>query len=126
MQAGKLVDSGLCSFPLCLSDGFIAFDDVIRSVRSRCKSFIFLRLALNLITVRNEDAKVIFLQVSVCPGGGCLVPRGCLIPGGAWSGEGVSAPGGVRIPACTEADPPPPGETATAADGTHPTGMHSC
>ena len=27
------------------------------------------------------------------------------------------------IPACTEADPPP---TATAAGGTHPTGMHSC
>ena len=26
------------------------------------------------------------------------------------------------IPACTEADPP----TATAAGGTHPTGMHSC
>ena len=32
-------------------------------------------------------------------------------------------PGGC-IPACTEADPPPP--TATAAGGTHPTGMHSC
>ena len=56
--------------------------------------------------------------------------------GGAWSGGvpgpgGVSAPGGclvpgrgVGIPACTEADPP--GETATAADGTHPTGLHSC
>ena len=47
------------------------------------------------------------------PGGG-LVPggRGCLVLGrGAWSwGRGV--PGG---------DPP----TATAAGGTHPTGMHS-
>ena len=31
-------------------------------------------------------------------------------------------PGGVAIPACTEADPP----TATAAGGKHPTGMHSC
>ena len=30
---------------------------------------------------------------------------------------------GVGIPACTEADTL--GETATAADGTHPTGMHS-
>ena len=38
------------------------------------------------------------------------------------------------IPACTGADPPgriptrqtpPPQQTATAADGTHPTGMHS-
>ena len=38
---------------------------------------------------------------------------------------GVSAPGGGGIPACTEAETPP-GETATAADGTHPTGMHSC
>ena len=54
--------------------------------------------------------------------------------GGAWSQgvwSGGSAPGGylvpgggVGIPACTEADPP--GDTATAADGTHPTGMHSC
>ena len=39
---------------------------------------------------------------------------------GAWSG-GVLGPGEVGIPACTEADPPR--ETATAADGTHSTGM---
>ena len=38
---------------------------------------------------------------------------------------GVPGPGGrVGIPGCTEADPP--GEMATASDGTHPTGMHSC
>ena len=39
--------------------------------------------------------------------------------------RGVSrpTPGGVSIPACTEADPPPP--MATATGGTHPTGMHS-
>ena len=30
------------------------------------------------------------------------------------------------IPAYTEADTPPPEQTATAAGGTHPTGMHSC
>ena len=55
--------------------------------------------------------------------------------GGSWggSGQGVVSrptprevsrptPRGVSISACTEADPP----TATAADGTHPTGMHSC
>ena len=30
------------------------------------------------------------------------------------------------IPTCTEADSPPPPQTATAAGGTHPTGMHSC
>ena len=46
---------------------------------------------------------------------------------------------GRHVPACTGADTPeqtypsmhwgrhpPPGQTATAADGTHPTGMHSC
>ena len=41
-------------------------------------------------------------------------------------GEGVSRPTpgeGVCIPACTEADPP---WTATAAGGSHSTGMHSC
>ena len=39
----------------------------------------------------------------------------------------MPGPRGVGIPACTEAEPPPPppGETATAADGTHPTKMHS-
>ena len=62
--------------------------------------------------------------------GGCLL-QGGLLPGGClvlvlgvpdpWG----SAPRGAGIPACTEADPPP-GETAAAADGTHPTGMHSC
>ena len=39
--------------------------------------------------------------------------------------QGVSRPTpsmGGCIPACTEADPP----MATAAGGTHPTGMHSC
>ena len=34
-------------------------------------------------------------------------------------------PGGC-IPACTETDTPPPQQTATAAGGMHPTGMHSC
>ena len=35
-----------------------------------------------------------------------------------------TSPLGRHIPACTGADTPPP--TATAADRTHPTGMHSC
>ena len=48
---------------------------------------------------------------------------------------GVSRPipkGGLRvwaggcIPPCTEADSSPSQQTATAADGKHPTGMHSC
>ena len=64
-----------------------------------------------------------FLQVCVCPrgrgGGGWS--QGCLLLGGL-PGPGGGG-GGVGIPACTEADPP--GETATAAEGMHPTGMHS-
>ena len=46
----------------------------------------------NFITVRNEVAKVMFLQVSVCPQGRCLLPLG-----GVWSRE-VSAPGGHLLP----------------------------
>ena len=58
--------------------------------------------------------------------GGCLLPGGllpgvtwaggCALGGGVWSG-GVPGPGGAwwRSPG-----------TATAAGGTHPTGMHSC
>ena len=49
---------------------------------------------------------------------------GCLVPGGMPGLGPCLVPGGVGIPACTVADPS--GETATAADGTHPTGMHSC
>ena len=60
-----------------------------------------------------------FLQACFGPQGFAWFLGGVLVPGPG----GVSAPGG--IPACTEADTPP-GETATAADGTHPTGMYSC
>ena len=56
------------------------------------------------------------LRVSA-PGGVCS--QGC-----AWSREVCLVWGRVGIPRCTEADPP--GEMATAADGTHTTGMHSC
>ena len=44
--------------------------------------------------------------------------------GGAAPCLGGSRPGGC-IPVCTEATPPP-SAAATAAGGTHPTGMHSC
>ena len=43
---------------------------------------------------------------------------GCLVPGG-------SAPGG-RLVSQHALRQTPSRETATAADGTHPTGMHSC
>ena len=73
---------------------------------------------IEIFTVLNEVAKVMFLQTCVCSHGG-----------------------GVCLSACWDTTPPgkdtpwsrhpsrsrhPPGETATAADGTHPTGMHSC
>ena len=90
--------------------------------RQRFRHSVVLAVSLHIfiITVRNEVAKVMFLHVSVILStGGCLVLGG-LLPGGCLV-LGVGVPG---IPACTEADPP--GETATAAHGTHPTGMHSC
>ena len=69
-------------------------------------------------------------QVDVNPG---LTPGWRLYrstPGGegfqtqTWGGGGLSRPTpGVDIPACTETDNAP--RTATAAGGTHPTGMHS-
>ena len=71
--------------------------------------------------------KVIFLHLFVILfTGGSLVP-GVHGPGGAWSGGvpggawswGVHGPGGCLV----ETLPP---RTATAAGGTHPTGMHSC
>ena len=62
--------------------------------------------------------------------GGCLVPgvsgpRGCLVPVGVWS-QGVPGLGGLVSQHVLRQTPSPLGETATAADGTHPTGMHSC
>ena len=93
----------------------------------------------------------VFTGVCLSTGGGCLfrgggvsaqggmsAPRGRLILGvpglgDSASGEdgvpgprGVPAPRGCGIPACTEADTPPGETVTTAADGTHPTGMHSC
>ena len=55
------------------------------------------------------------------PGGrfGGLAREGCPGP----HPGGCTGPGEC-IPACTEVDTPQ--QTATAADGTHPTGMHSC
>ena len=100
-----------------------------------------------VITVRNEVAKVMFLHVSVIlstgegaipasiaggipaclaaggsalgGGGTCSVGWwvGCLLWGGLLWGEVVPGLGAWR---------PPRKQTATVADGTHPTGMHSC
>ena len=67
---------------------------------------------------QTKFAGVMFLRVSVSRSvhGGCLLWRGaCSGEGGACS-RGSAPGGGVwRSPV-----------TATAASGTHPTGMHSC
>ena len=44
---------------------------------------------------------------------------------GDWIGQGVPAAGGVPTPVGCLVETPPLW-TATAAGGTHPTGMHSC
>ena len=73
----------------------------------------------SIFTVRNEVAKVMFLQLSVCPQwGSASVQVGIPIPP-----PGPGTPLRTRHPSRTRH---PPQETATAADGTHPTGMHSC
>ena len=51
-----------------------------------------------------------------------MVPGGCMVPGG-WSRGGVCMVWGVHGPGGVHGGDPP---TATAAGGTHPTGIHSC
>ena len=60
-----------------------------------------------------------FLQVSVILFTGGAGPRGSL----AW---GEPGPGGYLVPGGRGAWWRPPPQMATAARGTHPTGMHSC
>ena len=55
--------------------------------------------------------------------GGCAIPA-CLAAGGVCS-RGVCSGGGCLLPGGVCRDPPR-NQTATVADGTHPTGMHSC
>ena len=52
--------------------------------------------------------------------GVCLSTGRCLVPGGAWSGGCLL--GGAWSGGCLVKTP----RTATAAGGTHPTGMHCC
>ena len=79
---------------------------------------------------QTKFAKVIFLHVSFCPrGGGSPGPHlegeGGRLRGLAGGSLHVHTHGGGGcIPTCTEADTPQ--QMATAAGGTHPTGMHSC
>ena len=59
-----------------------------------------------------------FSQVSVCPQGGGVHPPGQTPP---WQAD-RHLWAGTPLPWANT----PPSQTATAADGTHPTGMHSC
>ena len=101
-----------------------------------------------IITVRNELTKVMFLHLSAilftvgCAipaflAGGVPAPWGLLRGGCACSGGGEGAcsggcllQGGLLLGGCLLwrgcGDPHPPKHTANVADGTYPTGMHSC
>ena len=71
----------------------------------------------NLVTVRNVVAARLCFhrRLWFCSGGGCVRGRGACMAGGMCGRGDVRGGEG----ACMA------GEMATAADGTHPTGMHS-
>ena len=83
-----------------------------------------------IITVRNSSCgKVMFSQVSVCPQGGRCTPLWQTDP--SWKSDTPWADTPWQADTPLAGRPPwagrhPPQQTATAADGTHPTGMHSC
>ena len=97
-----------------------------------------------LVTVRNEVVKVMFLHLSVCPHGGSASVHTGIPPRSRYPLEqtppqsthtpGTRHPPGPeapwdQAPPCQDQAPPGPGtpqQTATVADGMHPTGMHSC
>ena len=83
---------------------------------------------LCFFTVRNEVAKVIFSQACVCPQGG--LPQ-CMLRYHSPPADTPRAdppthpsPQSRHPPPLEQTDTPPPGETATVADGTHPTGIN--
>ena len=81
--------------------------------------------ALPIITVRNSSCgKVMFSQVSVCPRGEVYIPQAETPLPGRHTLPGKTPLG--RNPPWQPPPPHPPSEMATAADGTHPTRMHSC
>ena len=85
---------------------------------------IYFILFIYFITVHNEVAKVMFLHLSVI----LFTGRGSTWAGPPWDQvqpprDQVQPPGPGTPPGTRYT---PPLETATVADGTHPTGMHSC
>ena len=76
-------------------------------------------MLLNIITAK--FAKVMFSQVFLSRVGLC--PGGRFLSSGSLSGEGGLCPGGGGLcPWISVREPP----VRLGADGTHPTGMHSC
>ena len=91
---------------------------------------------------QTKFAKVMFSQVSVCPQGGacmggCVTGEGvCMAEGdmhgrgcawwGSMCGRGECMAGEHTWWGCAWQGACVAGEMATAACGTHPTGMHSC
>ena len=82
----------------------------------------------HLITARKQSLGQGNMFTGVCLStggglllGGCLLPEGCMVLEGVGPG-GVCSRGGVCSGGVPGGDP----RTATAAGGTHPTGMHSC
>ena len=97
------------------------FKNMLTLCKTRKQTIILLPSTNEVWGQGNMFTGVCLSTAGVCPGGGWSQgdgwSRGWLVPrGGAWSGResGLGVPGG---------DPP---RTATAAGGTHPTGMHSC
>ena len=98
------------------------------------------RMMFIIFTVRNDVAKVMFLQACACPQGGVpdqahplgpgtppgtrCTPRTRYTPQTGYTPRTRYTPGPAGTPP-TQAHTPTR-DTATAADGTHPTGMQSC
>ena len=85
------------------------------------------RFSSLIFTVRDEVANVMFLHLSVCPQGGGSLPQcmlGYHIPRGQTPVPDQTSPG-AGIALLDQASPSPQ-QTATVADITHSTGMHSC
>ena len=112
----------------------VIVNDMLLVIRVRVCERRILLLTFNVITVRNSSCgKVMFSQVSVIlsggdmhGGGACMVGAGHVWQGGCvWQGAcmggGVRGGGGMCGNGVCMAR-----GVATAADGTHPTGMHSC
>ena len=89
------------------------------------------RIKAHIYRPQTKFAKVMFLHLSVSHsvhrGGVCLsVYWDTITPPPPEQTPPGADPPGTRHPPPEQTPPPPGAETATAADGTHPTGMHSC